>query len=832
MSLTRITLSRIATVAVLAASAALTACSGGAPTTATAATAPTSSANAYTGPAPATADVQAFAVNFWANVRVQNRCGQCHNATSPAQMPNFARSDDVNLAYAQANTVVNLENPSQSRVVTKVSGGHNCWLADPNACGEILTTWITNWAGASVGGTGTQVQLVAPPPQTVGSSKNFPASPADFQATVYPLLTQYCSKCHAPDAATPQSPYFASSDVNQAYQYAIPKMNLNTPMSSRFVTRLAVDMHNCWGVCGTISADGSTITPSNSSAAVMLAAIQSFAGMVPTSAVDPSLVVSQAISLTQGTVASGANRYDANVIAKYEFQTGTGLTAYDTSGVDPSADLTLSGSVTWAGGWGITVGAGGKAQASTSASKKIHDLIEATGEYTVEAWVAPALVAADKSYMVSYSGGDTTRNFTLGQTNQNYDFLMRSSGSDLNGMPQLATPTAAMVLQASLQHVVLSYDPVNGRQIYVNGQNTGVTDPQKGGTISNWDDTFALVLGNEVSTDRSWQGLIKFVAIHDRALTAAQILQNFKAGVGQRFYLLFNVAAPTGVSQGYVMFTASQYDSAGYLFTSPTFISLDPKVTPNGIVVKGMRIGINGTIPAVGQAYSTLDTTVTSATYTPATGELLSSVGTVIGIQGGPLTDQFFLSFDQLGTQTHVTTEATPIPIAPVDLAPVSAVGVRTFAQINSSLSKLTGVPTTNAAVMQTYTTLQQQLPSDPTIESFSSANQVGVIQVAVQYCNSAITSNPGLFGTTLTSSTFGANGTGAGTNTVSSALAAKVLGTGLNTQPLASTVTTELNSMIGKLCTSSPCTSLARVQAVAAAACAAAFGSADMLIN
>ena len=82
-------------------------------------------------------------------MRVQNRCGQCHNATSPAQMPNFARSDDVNLAYAQANTVVNLATPSTSLIVTKVSGGHNCWLADPNACGQILTTWITNWANAA-----------------------------------------------------------------------------------------------------------------------------------------------------------------------------------------------------------------------------------------------------------------------------------------------------------------------------------------------------------------------------------------------------------------------------------------------------------------------------------------------------------------------------------------------------------------------------------------------------------------------------------------------------------------------------------------------------------
>ena len=61
--------------------------------------------------------------------------------------------------------------------------------------------------------------------------------------------------------------------------------------------------------------------------------------------------------------------------------------------------------------------------------------------------------------------------------------ILRSSGSDLNGMPQLATPTAADVLQASLQHVVLTYDPVNGRQIFVNGVSTGVMDPQKGTVV-------------------------------------------------------------------------------------------------------------------------------------------------------------------------------------------------------------------------------------------------------------------------------------------------------------------------------------------------------------
>jgi hypothetical protein len=273
------------------------------------------------------------------------------------------------------------------------------------------------------------------------------------------------------------------------------------------------------------------------------------------------------------------------------------------------------------------------------------------------------------------------------------------------------------------------------------------------------------------------------------------------------------------------------------LFTSPTFISLDPAAKPDGIVVKGIRIGINGTIPTVGQAYIPLNTTVTAAKYT-AQGEMLSSIGTVIAIQSGPLTDQFFLSFDQLGSKTHVTTDPIPLPIVPADPPPAAAVGVRTFAQINSSLSKLTGVPTTNAAVMQTYTTVQQQLPSDPTLESFSSANQVGVAQLAIQYCNVAV-NTPALAaqllpGVTLSSATFGALGNNAaGVASVANPLAARVIGTGLtNTQPAPATVSGELTTMIGKLCTSSACTTLGRVQAVTAAACAAAFASSDMMIN
>ena len=832
---------RITGLAALVASFALSACGGaGAPTTTNPAPSQSVTADAYTGPPAATADVTAFQVNFWNNVRVQNRCGQCHNATSPAQMPNFARSDDVNLAYAQANTVVNLATPSTSLIVTKVAGGHNCWLADNGACGQILTTWIANWAAAAGASSATTVQLQAPPDQTVGQSLNFPAAYTEYQNTVYTLTSKYCVRCHSTtaDPSVEQSPYFADPSLLVAYPAAIPKIDFTgcagaggnnggtCGTNSRFYQRLFIDNHNCWDNC---AAD----------AALMLAQIQAFAASITPANIDPSLITSKALSLTQGTIASGASRYDADTIAKYEFQSVVNNTTFDTSGIDPSADLTISGNVTLAGGWGINVGAGGKAQATTQSSQKIYSMIQATGEFSVEAWVAPALVAADKSYMVSYSGGDTTRNFTLGQTNQDYDFMLRNSNTALTGLPQLQTPNAAMALQASLQHVVLTYDAVNGRQIYVNGVLVPVPDPQKGGTISNWDSTFALVLGNEVSGDRSWQGLIKFVAIHSRAMTAAQVMQNFNAGVGERYYLLFNVSTVTGLSQAYVMFTVSQYDSYSYLFYQPTFVSLDPTVTsstlPASIPVQGIRIGINGTVPQVGQAYIPLNTAITATNYVPQ-GEVLSNVGTVIALQSGPAVDQFFLTFDKLGTHTNVVVEALPSTPAPAPGPVVADIGVKTFAQVNSTLSVLTGVPSTDPNANATYMAVQQQLPPTPTLEGFSSANQVGVAQLAIQYCN-VMVNNPTymakvLPGVTLSATQFSSQG---GIDAVTGPLAARVLGSGLHSMPAASTMTGasgELDKLITNLCSTTACNSLARVQAVTAAACATAFGNANMLIN
>ena len=100
-------------------------------------------------------------------------------------------------------------------------------------------------------------------------------------------------------------------------------------------------------------------------------------------------------------------------------------------------------------------------------------------------------------------------------------------------------------------------------------------DPVAGGTLSDWDDTFAFVLGNEVSGDRQWQGILRMVAVHNRAMTEAQIQQNFAAGVGEKFYLLFSLQDLVSMPEAYILFEVSQFDNYSYLFNQPIFLSLN-----------------------------------------------------------------------------------------------------------------------------------------------------------------------------------------------------------------------------------------------------------------
>ncbi|MCP4433856.1 MAG: LamG domain-containing protein [Gammaproteobacteria bacterium] len=803
----------------------------------------------YSGPPPATDDVRAFQTNVWENLKAQNRCGQCHGQD---QDPTIVDPNDINTAYSQAVPTVNLADPSQSLMVTRVGGGHNCWLTSDIACADSIEQMIINWAGGSSSSTTRQIPLTAPVIKDPGDSKTFPVAhddnaPNSFEDTVHPLLTAHCQECHDDSISLPISPFFANADPTTAYEAAKPKINIDTPDKSRLVVRLKEEFHNCW----TNSCDND--------AATMQSAIETFANAIALTAVDPDLVTSKALNLTDGIVASGGNRHESNLVAIWEFKAGSGATAFDTSGIEPAINLSLSGSYGWLSEFGIDL-TGGKAQGDTNTSKKIHDFIRSTGEYSIETWAIPANVTQEDANIISYSAGAVRRNFTLGQALYNYDLYNRSNESDANGVEFLSTEDAGEILQSSLQHVVASYDPINGRSIYVNGELIDVTDPVTVSTsITDWDDTYAIVLGNEVSNNRIWNGKLRMVAIHNRILTAEQITQNFDVGVGEKFFLLFSVADQISIPDSYILFEVSLFDSYAYMFNKPTFINLDPDWTPVSIDIESMRIGINGKEAIAGQAYANLKTAVDPGLYTAQGGQLLSSLGTIISLEKGIDSDEFFLTFEKLGTNTNLFLD--PAGVAPTpgpDGANVSDIGVRTFDEINASIAAITGISVSNPGVDSVYQQYRQQLPSVESIDAFLPSHQMAIAQLALTSCDVLVDTNPGFFG----GFNFGA-GAATAFNTVTKRnqildplleAAANVYLTNatdnLTTQPaesllrdmLGATTTLDLDaalsgdsysSLMTEMQSCLPgCDTTTRTAEIVKAVCAAAVGSAVMLIQ
>ena len=796
------------------------------------------SSTSYTGPAPLSEDAQNFKLSLWDNIVIPGRCVDCHNSETNGQSPLFADYANVNTAYTAANTIVNFDDPATSRMVTKVEEGHNCWLTSDSACVDILTRYIESWAGDAAG-EATEIKLRAPQIKDPGATKTFPEDTSAFSTTVYPLLTQYCQTCHVEGI---QTPFISSMNIETAYEAAKSRMDLEVPAGSRLVGRLRNDFHNCWGGnCATSSAEMET-------------AITNFVNGLTTEDVDPDLVNSKALTLIgDGLVANSGGRFEDNIIALYEFKEGDGFIANDTSGVEPALNLTLSGNVDWVGGWGIKVGPAmtnpetntlmrnGKAQGSTADSIKLHDQIKATGEYSLEAWVVPNNVAQEDSRIITYSGSSESRNVTLGQSLYNYEVLQRSSTTDQNTV--FATADADERLQASLQHVVVTFAPGQGRKIFVNGLFTGDDDPSEAGNLTEWDNSFAFVLGNETDSNSLWQGTLRMVAVHNRALTDAQVAQNFQVGVGEKFFLLFSVSHlvdpnDPATADDFIVFQASQMDSFSYLFTEPYFISLNENPDLNNIPLKGLRLGVNGKLAGVAQSFQTIDMVLDNSLYNSATGQSISRLGTLIGLQKGASEDEFFLSFEEIGTFSNVIVNAAPpAPADPVDGEETSDIGLKTFDEVNASMSVMTGIPITETKVKNTFDKVKQQLPTIETIGGFLSAHQMAMTQLAIQYCDALVEDTterasffPGFDFTENANTAFDTNGR----DLVINPLLANLVGSTLNTQPIDSDVVEELNSLMDTLTTCANTTSCdaQRTGTVVKASCAAVLGSATTLVQ
>ena len=667
---------------------------------------------------------------------------------------------------------------------------------------------------------------------------------AAFTSTVYPIVSQRCAGCHA--GFGPGSPHIAHPNTSVAYSAVVDnqKVNFSLPESSRIVRRLATDFHYCWSNCVENGAE-------------MLAAVEAWDTLLETAGVDGggagidvAVLVSEDLDFATCYQTAecaedlGGQRADEHVIALWEFKELAGDTAFDTSGVAPAMDLVLDEDVSFMSSYGIEIDEGGVAMADRDASRKLYDHIADidTGSqaYSVEAWVVPGNVTQEgdsgPARIVTYSRGTGNANFTLGQREYQYAARNRSVHDEVNnrGDPMMLTYDVDEDLQATLQHVVVTYDRYQGRRIFVDGVWTDDMDEQPAERLWNWDPRNNLAVGNETNGNgNEWIGQMRFLAIHDDVLTPAEILQNYEAGVGKRLLLSFDISQWAGAGTS-IEFSFTEFDNYSYLFCSPTIRGPNPV----GLSVDNVRVVVNGTVPVEGQAFSNVTDTVLS------NGHQLSRQCSVIRKELGVDQDVFSVAFEELGIfQSPLDPNVPDYVVSTLVLDPVPATGIRDFARINQTMATLTSVDPLTPEVNDVYTELTTQLPNTQDLRSFVSSHQVGISKLAFEYCNAMVedtTLRDGFFGTGFEWTEVPANAFGSAGefDLITEPLISQMLRHGdaadtVEVQPDFTMVEADLDQLIVDLmaCNLTPCDADRTVNIVKGA-CTATLASAGVMVH
>ena len=273
--------------------------------------------------------------------------------------------------------------------------------------------------------------------------------------------------------------------------------------------------------------------------------------------------VMSAMTNFANSIDSGAARMDDSAIALFTFSEGAGDVTVDSSGVGRRSRCR---SKAWSGSTAEVCGTSiGKAQASAADSRKLFEMITPANAYYGRGVAHRGQQCAGRTgARCQLLARHRSRNFTLGQNAIYYQLRNRSAATGANGTPELEALDPQV--DTALQHIVMTFDGVTGRKIYINGQ-LSIEENVANDTLA-WTDDNLLVLGNEVTNDRLWQGVIKLVAIHNKALNGAEVQQNFDAGTGNIVTMRFDISSIVGQT-AYIDMQAAQIDRGRLPVRSP-----------------------------------------------------------------------------------------------------------------------------------------------------------------------------------------------------------------------------------------------------------------------
>ncbi|MDB4285862.1 PKD domain-containing protein, partial [bacterium] len=241
------------------------------------------------------------------------------------------------------------------------------------------------------------------------------------------------------------------------------------------------------------------------------------------------------------------------LVARWDFSEGNGATVFDNSGVAPLMDLTIEDptNVTWVQD-GLRFDNPTRA-ISSAPDTKLFTLCRASNEVSVEAWVEPIAIQTgvtatqDAAALVALSTHPGERSFMVGQRNDathgRWSAITRTDNTGGTGNPEFDLNTWLGFPAAALMHIVYTRNIAGDEALYVNGSlvesgiatKTGNFDP-----AWSWKNTAYFSVGGERDdlasapweTPTFWQGTVYLMSIYDRAITPAEVGQNYQSGCG------------------------------------------------------------------------------------------------------------------------------------------------------------------------------------------------------------------------------------------------------------------------------------------------------------
>ncbi len=218
------------------------------------------------------------------------------------------------------------------------------------------------------------------------------------------------------------------------------------------------------------------------------------------------------------------DRVQSGLILLYTFNEGAGSTVLDSSDAGTPIDLTfIAASVDagWVSG-GLSI-EGPSLITSLGSAARLTTTCQATGELTVEAWIKPTNVTqGGQGRIFGYSEGAlVNQNFVIGQDTDTL-FGRTSFGA----FEQIETTG----LTATLMHLVLTADVSGTSRLYIDSVEKVSLSFLSG--FSSWGLDAGVTVGNEVDGQRPWLGTLYLAAAYSRALTPAEVTQNYLAGTG------------------------------------------------------------------------------------------------------------------------------------------------------------------------------------------------------------------------------------------------------------------------------------------------------------